>query len=178
MNRSETPSAPGRELVAELQAIHAASFAWARACAGDPADAADLLQSVYEKILDGRARYDGRSAVKTWLFGVIRLTALEQRRRSWLRALGIGRYRQEPAAAAPPGADGAVDTSEAARAVVDALARVSARQREVLHLVFYEGLTVEQAAAVMQVGVGSARVHYDRGKKRLAALLEEKGIER
>jgi RNA polymerase sigma-70 factor (ECF subfamily) len=41
----------------------------------------------------------------------------------------------------------------------------------VLHLVFAEGMTVEGAAAVMGIGAGSARVHYDRGKKRLRALL-------
>ena len=52
-----------------------------------------------------------------------------------------------------------------------ALLRLSARQREVLHLVFSEDFTVEGAAVVMGIGVGSARVHYDRGKKRLRALL-------
>jgi len=41
----------------------------------------------------------------------------------------------------------------------------------VLHLVFAEDFTVEGAAAVMGIGVGSARTHYDRGKKRLKALL-------
>lgn len=178
MERSDTPPTPGRDLVAALQEIHAASFAWARACCGDPADASDVLQSAYEKILDGRARFDGRSAIKTWLFGVIRLTALEQRRRAWLRVLGLGRIAQEPAAPVPPSADGAHESREAARAVVEALARLAPRQREVVHLVFYEGLTVEAAAGVMGVGVGSARVHYDRGKKRLAVLLEEKGIGR
>jgi len=39
----------------------------------------------YLKILEGRARHAGGSAFKTWLFGVIRMTAREQRRRAWLR---------------------------------------------------------------------------------------------
>ena len=56
-----------------------------------------------------------------------------------------------------------------------ALARLSPRQREVLHLVFTEEWTVEAAAEAMGIGVGSARVHYDRGKKRLRALLAEGG---
>jgi DNA-directed RNA polymerase specialized sigma24 family protein len=32
-------------------------------------------------------------------------------------------------------------------------------------------MTIEQAATVMRISVGSARTHYTRGKERLAAML-------
>ncbi len=53
----------------------------------------------------------------------------------------------------------------------EALSRLPARQRQVLHLVFYEELTVEQAAPVLGVSVGTARTHFDRGKRKLRTLL-------
>ena len=54
------------------------------------------------------------------------------------------------------------------------LARLARRQRQVLTLVFAMGMTVEEAAATLSISVGTARVHYDRGKRRLAGLIGAK----
>jgi DNA-directed RNA polymerase specialized sigma24 family protein len=48
---------------------------------------------------------------------------------------------------------------------------LSPRQREVLHLVFYQDLTIAAAAGVLNISIGSARVHYERGKAQLRRLL-------
>jgi len=61
--------------------------------------------------------------------------------------------------------------------IVGALKRLARRQREVLELVFFQGMTIEESAEVMGVTVGSARVHYDRGKRRILEELSEESID-
>lgn len=152
-----------------LEDLHAMSYGWAlHCCASDPQEAEDVLQGTYEKILRGSARYGGGSSFKTWLFAVIRNTAREQRRRRWTRILGLERFAREPREATLSPRAG---EEEETRALREALQKLPARQHEVLHLVFYQDLTIEAAAGVMGVSLGSARTHYERGKRRLAELL-------
>ncbi len=163
------PALPSVELEASLHALHEASFGWARSCCdGDPDDAADVLQSTYVKVLAGDARYGGRSSFKTWLFGVIRFTALEARRRG-ARELSLAARHEQTADLRL--ADARLLEAEERQSLRRALAQLPARQQEVLLLVFYHELSISEAADVMHVSVGSARTHYDRGKKRMRSLL-------
>ena len=159
-----------------LNEHHLACFGWAMACCGrNRADAEDVLSLAYDKVLSGQARFGEESSFKTWLLGVIRRTAIEERRkRAWRNLLQL-RFFEAPSAPASP--ETMSETNERAHALTQALTQLSERQREVLHLVFYEGLSVRQAADAMAVSAGTASLHYERGKARLAALLRDKGID-
>jgi RNA polymerase sigma-70 factor (ECF subfamily) len=161
------------ELRRELIVHHDAAFAWAKnCCRRDRSEAEEVLQVSYLKVLEGRARFDRRSSFRTWLFGVIHRTAADHRRRRALRDLVGWRWGAEEGLREPaPGADAGVEQAQQRAQLEGALAALPRRQREVLQLVFHHELTVEDAAAVMAVGVGSARQHYARGKVRLRQLL-------
>ena len=163
------------ELKTELEKLHDASFGWAlNCCRYNHADAEEVLQSVYLKILQGQARYRGSAKLQTWLFAVIRNTAITERRKQLLRTLtAIGRERkpQPEDLNAQPAAQ--LERSEMQRRFQRALQCLPARQREVLHLVFYQDLSLREAAEVMSISIGSARRHYERGKKRLREELDQ-----
>ena len=164
------------ELKAELEKLHQASYGWAlNCCRRNPSEAEEVLQMVYLKILQGKAVYRSESKLQTWLFAVIRKTAITERRKHLLRALTSSADRQ--AETASPQFDIALERSEMQQRFQQALAQLPARQRETLHLVFYQDLSLSEAADVMSISVGSARRHYERGKKRLREALEREGVD-
>jgi RNA polymerase sigma factor (sigma-70 family) len=154
----------------ELEALHSQSFAWALVCSGHHrADAEDALQGAYLQVLDGRARFGGRSSFRTWLFGVIRRCAAKQRRRRWWMGTRRNGGRPPPEAVDPAaGADRTLEQEELAARLMSALGTLPTRQQEMLELVFYHEMTIAEAGEVMAVSVGTARTHYERGKKALS----------
>jgi RNA polymerase sigma factor (sigma-70 family) len=153
-----------------LEDCHRECYAWTLSCCDrDSAEADDVLQTAYLKVLDGRARFDGHSSFRTWLFGVIRHTAADERRRRIVRRLRHAVLGHDMAARDDSTLH--AESAERQTALRDALAHLPRRQREVLLLVFYHSLTIHEAAQALGIGLGSARTHYERGKRRLRELL-------
>jgi RNA polymerase sigma-70 factor (ECF subfamily) len=160
------------EIERQIEELHAASFGWAMSCCGrNQHEAEEVLQDVYVKIFERKARFDGRSSLKTWLFAVIRKTAASRMRQRALHDVLTAKWARREIGPAAPNAESQMQMSETSAALVIALRNLARRQREVLELVFYHDMTIEEAAGAMGVSIGSARVHYARGKKQLAAQL-------
>ncbi|HYX30325.1 MAG TPA: RNA polymerase sigma factor [Pyrinomonadaceae bacterium] len=162
------------DLQAELERLHSASFGWALSCCRrDATEAEEVLQTVYLKILEGKARFRGESSLKTWLFAVIRKTAATEYRRRLLRSLRLVAEPEDVSDHVSPyeNQSATLERSETQTHFQGALRELPRRQREALHLVFYEDLSLREAADVMGVSIGSARQHYERGKKKLRESL-------
>jgi len=167
------------DLRRELELLHPASFGWALWCCDHQREEAEeVLQTAYLRVLEGRARFDGRSTLRTWFFSVVRRVAWEQRRRRWLRAMLMGEWlARQPAFVPEAGPETSLSSAEQSSALRAALLSLPVRQREVLHLVFYQEMTIAEAAKVLHVSLGTARTHFERGKAGLRKMLKEKEIE-
>lgn len=161
------------DLRLRLEEQHGSSFGWALSCCGrNQAEAEEVLQLVYLKILEGKALFRGEASFKTWLFAVIRKTAADEQRKRLLRALV--RTRAEllvTDSAVNPVLE--LERSETHARFRRALDRLPKRQRETLHLVFYEDMSLNDAAEVIGISVGAVRKHYARAKSRLRELMEQ-----
>src|SRR5437868_5213222 len=134
------------ELERELGQLHSESWGWALACCGrDREVAEDVLQTAYLQIISGRARFNGKSSLRTWVFGVIRLPARGERRRRWLWRRRAHSDMSIDLADPTRGADLLVEESDRRARLIRALNSLSRRQKEVLQLVFYHDTTIEEA---------------------------------
>jgi len=151
------------QLESFLRDHHREAFLWARQCCGfDGELAKDVIQQVYLKILEGKARLKHDSNCKTWLFTIIRFTAIDELRKSGKSE----RLDSEVEVVwAEPEAD--PETYEAL------VRRLPTRQQEGMLMVFYHEMTLEQTAEVLKLQIGTVRTHYGRGKKKLREWIEK-----
>ncbi len=142
--------------------LHRESYIWARQCCSyNDEQAKEVMQLVYLKLLEGKASYKQKATIKTWLFSVIRFTALDYLKKETIH-LNIDDLNPIVVE---------FDYGESIDNYQEVLRKLPTRQYQVLLLVFYHNLTLVEVAEVLGIGIGSVRTHYDRGKKGLRKLL-------
>ena len=151
----------------QLALLHRDAWGWAVSCCrGDRQAAHDVLHDAYVRILDHKLTFSGRSSFKTWVFGVVRVTAMAARRRRLVLDIIFEPLGPQAQSVVAEGAN-----SAGSRGLAKAIGDLPRRQREVMSLVLAHDLTIEEAANVMNVSVGSARQHHARAKEKLRAAL-------
>ncbi len=150
----------------QVQELHRESYLWSLSCCNyDKEMAKDVLQNVYVKIYDGKASFNQKSKLKTWMFSIIKFTSIDFMRKYGMRVeeLHEEHYQISDEEAEPE--------SEKANLFMQILQSLSGQQREVLTLSFYHDLTLEEIAPLLDISIGTVRTHYERGKENFRKLL-------
>ncbi len=149
-----------------------------RRCA-DWAIAEDLTSVVF---LEAWRRRDDvelhRDSALPWLLGVATRVVLNQRRslRRHRKALERVAGWESAAAASTGAADFAGDVVDrhaaevAMRRILSLVRQLPERERRVIELCVWDGLSYEEAATALGVPIGTVRSRLSRGRKRLRAL--------
>lgn len=122
-----------------------------RRLGADEADSWDVLQKTWVRVLGGIGRLDDPCSLVPWLYRVARNAA---------RSHARDRDPPHEPLLDVPGVE--IPRFDDAETVHRGLLRLSRPHREVLTLFFLEDLSVEQAAAVLEVPPGTvkSRLHY------------------
>ncbi|HEX2619900.1 MAG TPA: sigma-70 family RNA polymerase sigma factor [Phototrophicaceae bacterium] len=142
----------------------------------DARTADDLTAQVFERVVQYRHRYQPeRAAFNTWLFAIARHVVSDhyraQKRRRWMP---FDLLRHHPTDAPEP--EKTVIRNESNTHLLQAVARLGDREREVIALRFGAGLTNRQIATMTGLTENNIGVILHRALRRLRVQLESEGI--
>jgi RNA polymerase sigma-70 factor (ECF subfamily) len=142
----------------------------------DESVAEDLISEVFLDVWRQADRFEGRSAVSTWLLAIARFKALSALRRKPDQELD-----DETAEAIEDPTDdpeAALGKKDKAAAMRKCLAGLSAEHREIIDLVYYHEKSVEEVAVIVGIPEATVKTRMFYARKKLGELLKAAGIER
>jgi RNA polymerase sigma-70 factor (ECF subfamily) len=153
---------------------------FARSLAHNAPDADDLAQTTIERALARAAqwrapRHDAtaeqvESAVRSWMFGIMKNAWIDSR-----RAAQRQRRLFTPADDTHVAVDHAHVAQETRLSIEAAMQRIPEDQQLAVSLVLVEGLAYHEAAAILDIPVGTLTSRLSRGREALVNLLNLPG---
>lgn len=147
-----------------------------------PELAEDLAQETFLKAHRALARFDANRKFSSWLFKIAHNAALDALRRSRQEPLlsldTTGEEGESPPAAADPAAENPFDRlagRDLGRALDDALRSLKPQYREILLLRFGEELSYDELSEVLDLPLGTVKIHLFRARRDLARALAGRG---
>jgi RNA polymerase sigma-70 factor, ECF subfamily len=140
------------------------------------ATAEDLISEVFLDVWRQADKFEGRSAVSTWMLSIARFKAL-----SALRRRSDDELDEETAAAIEDQADDpevALAKKDKGAVLRQCLTRLSAEHREIIDLVYYHEKSVEEVAGIVGIPEATVKTRMFYARKKLSELLKEQGIDR
>ncbi|MFO0763076.1 MAG: RNA polymerase sigma factor [Byssovorax sp.] len=179
LNRTMDRYAAGddRSFATLHQALHPRLLAFLTRMSGSSALAEDLVQETFLRVHRARGTFAAGGAVLPWVYAIARNAYLDQARAAKLRK--TERLPSDPGAEpVDPGgasAESAAIAAQAARVVNNVLGRLPPQQRDAFVLIRYEGLSVQDAAAVLGATPTAVKLRAFRAYEALRAALDDLG---
>ena len=139
------------------------------------ATAEDVISEVFLDVWKQAGRFQGRSAVSTWLLSIARFKAL-----SAMRKRREGELDSTQAEAVPDTDDDPstrLQKKDKAALLRRCMETLSAEHREIVDLVYYHEMSVAEAAEILKVPEGTVKTRMFHARKRLGDMLRAQGVE-
>ena len=151
---------------------------------GDPAEAEDVTQATFTTFIEAAPRFEGRSRVRTWLFGILYKKIAEARRDEQRagqledidevvekRFAPDGRWAQPPRPV-----DARLYDAEIRGGIEECLEDLPTKQRMAFILREVQEFESKEICKILEVTVTNLGVLLYRARNRLRECLEAKGV--
>ncbi len=125
----------------------------------------DVMQEAYLRAVKSYSSFEGRSTFRTWLYRIVRNTAVDHIRRTQRRVKTVS---DDLLPVEPAGPDGYGPLE-----IEAAIAGLPLEQREALTLVAVVGLNYGEAATLLELPEGTVASRVHRARAALRTVLEE-----
>lgn len=177
--RRREPQALAEAVHEHARPLHRA----ARAMGFSAQEAEDLVQDVFTTFLERLEQFEGRSALRTWLFGILHRKSMERRRAAAIDdrsdpidALFDSRFDAADHWSRPPAdLQRLFESQEIGEAIRDCLSRLAAHQRDAFVLREVSGVPTDEICKILGVTGTHIGVLMFRARARLRECLESKG---
>jgi RNA polymerase sigma-70 factor (ECF subfamily) len=164
-----------RDAACELLEIHYADvYSYLRRLCGSRTDAEDLTQQTFLKVWSSLDGFKGRSKFSTWLHRIAHNTYIDWQRRNASSVQSNTDQWWQECIEQNPGPFADLAKRQLARQLYGAVDGLDENKKQVVHLHYYQGLSIRETAKVL--GVATSTVKY-RLREVLKALRAIMGVE-
>ena len=140
------------------------------------ATAEDLISDVFLDVWRQAAKFEGRSAVSTWMLSIARFKALSALRRKPEEELDEEKAEQIEDRSDDP--EVTLAKKDKGSVLRQCLTRLSTEHREIIDLVYYHEKSVDEVAGIVGIPEATVKTRMFYARKKLSELLKEQGIDR
>jgi RNA polymerase sigma-70 factor, ECF subfamily len=148
-----------------------AIYRWLCRLVGNETVAEDLLSDVFFDVWRQAGRFEGRSAVTTWLLSIARFKALSARRRR--TDMELDETIETTVADSADNAEVALEKKHQGEMLRSALTKLSPEHREIIDLVYYHEKSVDDAAQILSIPPATVKTRMFYARKKLAEMVQE-----
>ncbi|MBF9036437.1 sigma-70 family RNA polymerase sigma factor [Rhodobacterales bacterium HKCCE2091] len=156
-------------LAALYRALEKPVFRFIRSRLNDPFEAGDILHDVFMEVWRSAGRFEGRSKVQTWIFGIAYRKVIDAHRRRG-RMDVTDEFPDTPDDS--PDAVACLASAEEAEHVRHCLGKLKDDHRAAISMAFYDDMTYAEIAEVAGVPEGTVKTRVFHAKKLLMHCLE------
>jgi RNA polymerase sigma-70 factor (ECF subfamily) len=140
--------------------------------------AEDLISEVFFDVWRQAGKFEGRSAVSTWLLAITRFKAFSVLRRRKEMDVGLDEAAANAIEDSSDDPEMAVQKKDTGDALRRCLTALTSEHREIIDLVYYHEKSVEEVAEIVGIPENTVKTRLFYARKKLAELLKAAGVER